>query len=310
MSESVAGLQRKIGGASDLQSVVRTMKALASASIAQYERSTHSLAQYAHTVELGLGVVLRATDSRGPGAQFTDARGPTVGQMGVVVFGSDQGLVGRFNDVAAEHAVAALQESPGTPTVWAVGERVFGRLHDAGVAVAGRFAVPGSVNAITPLVGRILQESESLLTSGVIGSLHLVYCRPAEAATLAPVTRRVLPLDARWQRQLTDRQWPGRNVPEAIGPRDATLRALIREHIFVSIFRAAAESLASENASRLAAMQRADRNIDDLLAEFTATYHRVRQDSIDAELFDVVAGFEAVLREDRSAAAGSAPRPR
>ena len=49
-----------------------------------------------------------------------------------------------------------------------------------------------------------------------------------------------------------------------MGDGSTTLRALIREYLFVSLFRACAESLASENASRLAAMQRADENIDEL----------------------------------------------
>lgn len=57
-----------------------------------------------------------------------------------------------------------------------------------------------------------------------------------------------------------------------------------------TIFRACAESLASENASRLAAMERADRNIDELLADLNGTFHRLRQSSIDAELFDVISG--------------------
>ena len=74
----------------------------------------------------------------------------------------------------------------------------------------------------------------------------------------------------------------------------ATLRALIREYLFVSLFRACAESLASENASRLAAMERADRNIDELLQSLQGTFHRLRQSSIDEELFDVVSGFEAL----------------
>lgn len=43
-----------------------------------------------------------------------------------------------------------------------------------------------------------------------------------------------------------------------------TLKALIREYLFMSLFLACADSLASENASRLAAMQRADKNIDAL----------------------------------------------
>jgi ATP synthase len=67
----------------------------------------------------------------------------------------------------------------------------------------------------------------------------------------------------------------------------ATLRALIREYLFISLFRACAESLASENASRLAAMERADRNIDELLAKLRNTTRRLRQSSIDEELFDV-----------------------
>jgi F-type H+-transporting ATPase subunit gamma len=72
------------------------------------------------------------------------------------------------------------------------------------------------------------------------------------------------------------------------------LRSFIREYLFVSIFRACAESLASENASRLAAMQRADKNIAESLEDLSGKFHRLRQSGIDEELFDVVSGFEAL----------------
>ncbi|SPE20763.1 ATP synthase gamma chain (fragment) [Burkholderiales bacterium] len=72
------------------------------------------------------------------------------------------------------------------------------------------------------------------------------------------------------------------------------MRALIREYLFISLFGACAESLASENASRLAAMERADRNIDELLERLHRTFQRLRQTGIDEELFDVIAGFEAL----------------
>ena len=81
-----------------------------------------------------------------------------------------------------------------------------------------------------------------------------------------------------------------------MGGGTATLRALIREYLFVSLFRACAESLASENASRLAAMQRADKNIDELLENLNGTFHRLRQSGIDEELFDVISGFEALSK--------------
>ncbi|MEO8270972.1 MAG: F0F1 ATP synthase subunit gamma, partial [Aureliella sp.] len=89
--------------------------------------------------------------------------------------------------------------------------------------------------------------------------------------------------------------WPGRNLPEVIGGQLPTLKSLLSEYLFVSIYRASAESLASENASRLAAMQRADKNIEELLEIFNATFHRQRQSGIDEELFDVVAGFESLV---------------
>jgi F-type H+-transporting ATPase subunit gamma len=79
-----------------------------------------------------------------------------------------------------------------------------------------------------------------------------------------------------------------------MGESTETLRALIREYLFVSIFRACSESLASENASRLAAMQRADNNIDELLETLHRDFHRLRQSGIDEELFDVISGVEAL----------------
>jgi F-type H+-transporting ATPase subunit gamma len=74
---------------------------------------------------------------------------------------------------------------------------------------------------------------------------------------------------------------------------------LIREYLFVSLFKACAESLASENRSRLVAMQRAQRNIDELLDGLRTAFNQKRQTSIDEELFDVVSGFEVLANRRR-----------
>lgn len=113
------------------------------------------------------------------------------------------------------------------------------------------------------------------------------------------MSQRQLPLDERWQRGLAGQHWPTAQRPEMLGTGPQALRALIREHLFVSLFRACAESLASENASRLAAMQRADRNIGELLTDLGAKFHRLRQSGIDEKLFDVVAGFNAMAPRAR-----------
>ena len=207
-----------------------------------------------------------------------------------------RGLVGRFNDVVADHAIETLSALSRKPLVWAVGERVHVHLADAGLPLVGHFTVPNSVNAIASLVGQILVETETDQGDGRVTELHLVYNRPESGAVYAPVSQRLLPLDDTWRRTLADRPWPTKRVPEVMGGDTATVRAFIREYLFVSLFRACAESLASENASRLAAMQRADKNIDELLEDFNGRFHRVRQSGIDEELFDVIAGFEVLAK--------------
>jgi F-type H+-transporting ATPase subunit gamma len=292
MSNTTASLRRKIGGAGDLQSVVRTMKAMAASSIGQYEKSVGALADYNRAVELGLGACFRES---GPAPLMPKRKGKTVaGTIGAVVFGSDQGLVGQFNDVVADFAVKTLAALPGKPEVWAVGERVHARLAEAGLPLAGLFTVPGSVKAIAPLVGQILLESEARQPHGGAAELHLFHNCPKSGAVYEPVGQRLLPLDEAWRRKLAALPWPTGTLPEVMGGGAATLRAFIRGYLFVSIFRACAESLASENASRLAAMQRADKNIDELLEDLNRTFHRLRQDGIDEELFDVISGFEAL----------------
>lgn len=293
MSDTMAGLSRKINSSTDLQAVVRTMKAMAAMHIGQYEQSVKALANYNRTVELGLSECLRE-NRRGVPIEEEGERPSEVSAVIAVVFGSDQGLVGQFNDAVADFALKTLAALPGKPQVWAVGERVHARLADGGASLAGLFSVPLSIKAITPLIGQILLATVSREETDEVVELHLFYNRPTSWAVYAPVSQRLLPLDENWQRRLIGLPWPSKNIPEVVGSGPETLRAFIREYLFVSLFRACAESLASENASRLAAMERADKNIDDILESLKSTFHRLRQSSIDEELFDVIAGFETL----------------
>jgi F-type H+-transporting ATPase subunit gamma len=298
MSDTTESLRRKINSAGDLQSVVRTMKTLAASSIGQYEKSVRALADYYRTVELGLSACFRES---GPVTLMVERKGETdAGAIGAVVFGSDQGLVGQFNDIIADFAVRTLAALPGTPQVWAVGERVRARLTDAGLPIRGLLAVPNSVKAITPLVGQIQIDSEAHRAKGEYARLYVFHNRPLSGALYEPVSQRLLPLDSQWQQGLAKVPWPTGSLPEIMGGNTVTLRALIREYLFISLFKACAESLASENSSRLAAMERADQNINELLENLHGTFHRLRQTSIDEELFDVISGFEALTGSGRN----------
>lgn len=293
MSGATDSLARRIAGAQDLDAVVRAMKALAASSIGQYERAVEALDDYYRTVQLGLTACLKV----GPVPATTDRRAAAAGVIGAVVFGSDQGLVGRFNEVVMEFALRTMESLPGkVARVWAVGERIQELVMDAGLLASDGLSVPASVLAIAPLVGKILIAVEAACEHGDFQEIYLFHNQPTSASAYEPVAKRLLPLDHIWQRELAAQPWPTKYLPDLIEGPAPTLEVFIREYLFVLLFQACAQSLASENASRLAAMQRAEKNIEQVLEDLNRTFHRVRQESIDEELFDVVAGYESLSR--------------
>jgi F-type H+-transporting ATPase subunit gamma len=290
---TLEGLRSKIDGAKDISSVVKTMKAVAASNIGQYELAMESLGDYYETIALGLAACLRQENLKTK-HHNTSIKNKIETPVGIIVFGSDQGLVGRFNDSLTEFVSESMKKIAGKKITWAVGERIQLLLQDSGYNVKEHFAVPGSISTVSKLVSEILSKAQERIQKGEIESLYLFYNQPKEGKNYAPAMQRLLPLDEIWQKQFTTHQWPTKTIPQIIGSLENTTTALIREYLFVSLFKACSESLACENASRLAAMQRAEKNIDELLDTLNHTFHRLRQSSIDEELFDVVSGFEAL----------------
>ena len=87
MSETTESLRHKLEEAGELEGVVRTMKVLAASNIGQYENAVKSLADYFHTIELGLSVCLQKQVIHNAFAAKTKKAISTM-----VVFGSDQGV--------------------------------------------------------------------------------------------------------------------------------------------------------------------------------------------------------------------------
>jgi F-type H+-transporting ATPase subunit gamma len=291
--ETQESLRRKLSGAEDLKSVVRTMKAVAASNIGQYETAVSSLGDYYRTVSLGIIAYFRQ-EKINTIVEQKEIKGNSEKLICAIVFGSDQGLVGQFNDSLTDFVSHSLQALMGKKEIWAVGERVQLLLSDIGYNTSKLFSVPGSVNAITPLVQQILAQSEAVFNKNKTNEIYIFHNQPKSAADYVPTVQRLLPLDEKWRQSLTALEWPTKLIPQVIGGIKPTLLALIHAYLFTSLFKACAESLASENASRLAAMQRAEKNIDELLDELSHKFHSLRQSSIDEELFDVVSGFEVM----------------
>jgi F-type H+-transporting ATPase subunit gamma len=294
--ETLESLRKKITGATEIQSVVRTMKTMAAANIGQYETAVASLQDYYRTIVLGLIAYFREEKNAKIVAEKINKK-KQERSVGVIVFGSDLGLVGQFNDSLTSFASRILNDLPGKKIVWPVGERIQVLFSENKLGTPALFSVPNSVEAITGLVGQLLIKSQQSMEEGSLRAIYIFHNKPVAPNGYEPVFQQLLPLDENWRRNLDQYKWPGKNLPEVAGDRKSTLEALISEFLFVSLYKSCAESLASENASRLEAMERAKKNIDELLEDLNRTYHRLRQETIDEELFDVVSGFEALKNE-------------
>lgn len=289
--QTIEQLKRKIQSASDLLSVVKTMKVLAAVSIRQYERARESLVEYNRTVETGLQVVLK---KRPEGIRIAEPVPKE--RLGAIVFGSDQGMVGQFNEVIARHAVSEmdkLQMKRGNRMVLAVGMRVVTYLEETGQPVEEYFSQPGSTAAITPAVEDMTLKMEEWLYQQKIDHIVIFYNREL-GTSYSPHTIHLLPVDPGWFQDLEQKPWPSSAIPFFTMDWNRLFSSLIQQYLFVSLYRAFAESLASENSGRLASMHAAERNIENLLEELNSQFQQQRQSSITEELLDIVAGFEAL----------------
>jgi len=290
--ETLESLRKSVDATRDMQSIVRTMKALAAVSIRQYERALASLSDYDGAIALGLQVVLEHTKESAPRRRREQSR-----HVGAIVFGSDQGLCGRFNDQVTDFALRAMEKfraAPDSQRLLAVGSRAQFSLEQRGQHVQAGVQVPGSAAGIAGCVRSILLVVEEWRARADITDVVLFYNAHRGDAARGPASLHLLPVNTERIRDRRRADWPSRSLPTYSMAQPALLAALVRQYLFVSVFRACAQSLASEHASRLESMQLAEKNIENHLGELEAAYRQRRQEEITVELLDVVAGYEAL----------------
>lgn len=288
--ETFEALGRRIDTTKDLRAIISTMKSLSMVSVHQYDQAVTALKAYRRTIELGFQVLMREHVDLDLG--YRD-----VGPIIAIPFGSDHGLCGRFNDQIVQFALAelGLPKAAVAELLWLpVGAQIAARLEAQNQPVDEQVRLPGSVNGLTATTQELLLAIDGWRTERGAARVVLFHNRRTDQASAETSITQIWPLDRTWLQSIAGRPWPSRRLPTFTMKPDELLASLVRQHLFVMIFRAGAESLASEHATRLMAMQAAERNIDERLDEMNGRFRRMRQQSITEELLDVVAGFESL----------------
>lgn len=299
---TLESLQRHIETTVELRTIVKTMKTLAAVSIHQYESAGAALAGYARTVEMGLQIILRQR-------QVLPDRDRKSCCSAAVILGSDHGLCGRFNEDLVRHVTEqplgrgqSLSQMP----LLVVGAKIAAKLEALGGVADVVLTWPGNVEGLTETVQSLLIRLDMLLAARPGAGVLIFHNRRSDEIAVQPHVSQLLPLDGERLLALAGQPWPSRCLPTFSMEFDRLFAALVRQHLFVALFKAAADSLASEQASRLLAMQAAERNIEQHLDEVNAEYRMRRQQQITDEIIDVLSGFEA-MRSGLQERDGTAP---
>jgi F-type H+-transporting ATPase subunit gamma len=297
MPQTLEALLHRTETLSNIRSIVHIMKTLSVLNAAPYEQAAKSIDAYHQTVLDGIAALLHRTGR-------LDLTSPPLRNRAIVVFGTDHGLCGAYNErVAAELArhLALEGDTQAAPYMLCIGAQMNDALNGWGIRADDVMLTPASTDGVGRLASAIVERLDHIMQHGKSDGLavKLAYTRRSEHGQQDPVVEHVMPLSNEMIDQLMKRPWSSRSLPTYTMPPDDLFAALIRNHIFSGVFRAAAEALVTENATRLAVMHRAEQSIGDRLEDLKADTRTLRQAEITAEIMDVVIGFEARNRKRR-----------
>jgi len=294
--ETAEQLKRQIESAQNLRDLVGTMKMLAVTNIRRYQEAVDALGNYFGVIEQGLQIALSKTRAAPTTWELPAAKEEH--DLAVVLFGSDQGLCGRFNEQIVDHFQETLRytfNGQKPARVLCIGMRPALLLGNAGFHVDREFAVPGCPTGVTRVIQEIVFTVEEWVSTENIQKVHIFHNELIRGSFYRPNDLKLLPLDADWFTRYEEKEWPNKRViPTFTMDAEELVSSLVLQYFFFSLYRSAVESLASENAARLMSMQAAEKNIEERLEELKMTANQVRQNSITAELLDIVGGYEAL----------------
>lgn len=301
---SSAVVRKRLASAASLGDVVKTMKSLASVRVHQYRSTMRALDASTLTLDRAARALLQLHP------ELADAPLTSSDVTITVVFGSERGLCGAFNERMARFAAGSVAEGArhsavaegarhadapeAVSHVIAVGRRVVRRLRSVGLEPAAQLAAPSSLSTVDASVAELLDLIEGFRRHNLDDRVRLVYARPVGATRFEPRTVQVLPIDQVWMRGLRDRPWETNKRPMELSDPVKLLRGLIRHRMALAFVKAYGSSLAAENAARLMAMEAASRTIEERLERLRAQHHAARQAAVTAELLDIQSAADAL----------------
>lgn len=267
------------------QKITAAMKMVSSAKLHHTQMLTeHSLAYKEKLSSILNGLLTSACELRSP---YTEKR--KVKQIAIVVFSSNNGLCGTFNANVWKELSTRLHELETqhiAVSLYPIGKKIADELHKAGYITEDDFLYLGekpSYEGASSLAGKLME----LFSSGKADQVELLYHHFKNRVTQILTHQVYLPVTLL---QALTESTPQTN-DYILEPSPENLQELLFPKLLnLTIYTTLLDTVTSEYAARMMAMQTANDNANDLIQELTLQYNKTRQQAITNELLDIMGG--------------------
>lgn len=286
--KNLQSLRKSLESAQNLYTIVNTMKIHATTNINQFQQAADASMQYRQVLNKALSVVMKKRMM--PEEVLRRSEGKTVH----VVFSSDHGLCGSYNERIADYVGTRIRKDEENLLI-VIGQQGLRRLEL--YKAEAFFSVPQTVDGITQSVQHLLSTLDELREREKVKEILLHYNRAQGKKGFLEHSEKLFPLELKKIRK-EDVKWKTGSQPTYYMSGERLLSDLLKQYYFITIYRTFCYALVTENESRIASMTSAKKNIEERMEELEKTYKRLRQDSITDEIRDITSGFHMMKKKE------------
>ncbi len=291
---SLDDLKKRIKSVKSTQKITKAMKMVAAAKLRKAQESAEKGRPYSQKMQ---NIILNLTKSINDpqnAPKLLVGTGEDKKYLGVVLT-ADRGLCGGFNSnickLAKTNFKKILSEGKELKII-TVGSKGYDQIRrDYGNYIIKRFSFKDKKNISFSEANQVGKEILSLFNQSEFDKCILFYNNFKNVITQIPQAQQIIPAETK---NIEDEQNTKEFSYEFEPEEDEILEDLLPKNISTQVFKALLENAASEQGSRMTAMDNATRNAGDLVDKLTINYNRSRQASITKELIEIISGAESL----------------
>lgn len=284
---SLKDIKYKVGAIRKTKQITRAMNMVSTAKLRSAQRNAERFALYRKGYQELLNEIIVRNPEYNHALLNQEVQTPSVG---VILVTPDRGLCGAFASGINQrfHTFVEEQIKQGMAIhCYCLGRKGYEVAKKASCSVVGYDV--GIMSSITfEKIQEITNTMQALFLNGTIRSLYIIHGHFISLLSQESTEQRILPIIP-----CGDSVGGHDDVvyePSAVG----LLQEILPKMSTIALYDAVLDTIVSEHAARMIAMNNATKNCDDLIASFSRLYNKVRQATVTTELMDIVSGAEAL----------------